>query len=150
MRQLLVWPECISYTIVLHHHAVCALPFPGIVSYFSHIHREPCLVAEFNVVFDPIYACFTSITMAGVHNVIIESPIRHRLKVSIPLRSADNDNMVSVNFPDCFSSPDIQWLKTGIQFIQIIFEIWSNGFIAEFISENSRFIYIMRSNPPPY
>jgi len=115
------------------------------MSDFAHIHGEVYPVAEVDNLLDGCFGGVASVTMAGVHDFIVEGGVGEWAEVTVPLRATQQDDMVGVCLADGGCGSFIQRFQLAVQFFHIA-EIGSDRLICQFVAEDNRLVLVIGCN----
>ena len=124
------------------------MPLHRVVADFSHIHRQVHTVAEGNEAADGLLRRSASIAVAGQHDFPVERRIGYRLKIAVPLRSAQQKNMVGVYLPYDGSHAAVKRHQTRVEHF-LVLEIMSYRLVHQVVAENDGLVLVAFGNTPP-
>ena len=113
--------------------------------YFTHIHRQIDTVSELDEVADCLFGGVAAIAVASVHDFVIVGRIFERLEIAVPLRTADEHDVIGIHLANCLHRAFVERLEQCVERIHV-FKVWGYWLIDEFIAEDYSFILVMESD----
>ena len=118
------------------------------MAYLTHVHGQVHAVAEVDNRLDGSLGRFASVTVAGVHYLVVELGVLERLEITVPLRTAQQDDVVVVHLADGGYTFLIYIFQLAVEFLHVL-EVRSNGLVEEFVTEDDRFVLVAVGYPAP-
>ncbi len=107
----------------------------------AHIHRQPRLVAEVDVILDGLGRGITTVAVTGVHDVVIKFPVAEHVEVGVPAGSTQQNHVIGVHLADGLDCPLVERLEFLVQFLFVL-KVMGYRLIHQLITENHRLVLV--------
>lgn len=148
VAHLLVWPIGVADVVLAHGAAEVGLPLHGVVTKFTHIHRAIGLVAEVDIRLDGLLGGRATVAMAGVHELRVELPVGEALEGAIPLRTAEQDDVVGIDLADHGSDALIKRLDQLVELL-LVLKVVGERLVDELVTQDGGLGLVTVGNHAP-
>ncbi len=134
-----VRPEMPADPVFIQGFAEVHHPFVRVFAGFAAINRDLVFFAEIEVILDHIDGSSRPVFVEGIDQFIVERRAEY-LEIGVPLRAAEEDEVVFVHFPDGGCHAFVQGFEQGVEMVLV--EKMRNGFVEQVVPDDSGFVFI--------
>ena len=114
----------------------------------AHVHRQPRLVAEVDVILDGLGRGVTAVAVAGVHDVVVKLPVGEHEEVRVPAGTAQQDDVVGVHLADGFDGTLVERFEQLVQFV-LVLEVVRYRLVHQFVAQDHGLVLVAGSDALP-